>query len=155
MHDLRNDQRDTAATAETTPHVYPSPTTGQEVEIILARQLAGYLAAPIVITDPNRVVIYYNEPAERLLGRRFDEGGPVDSSEWSKKFSITDETGLPLPVDEIPLSIALRHGHVAHRTYYLQGMDGVRHHVNTTAIPLTGNAGRFLGVVAIYDELED
>jgi hypothetical protein len=34
-------------------------------------------------------------------------------------------------------------------------MDGVRHHVDTTAIPLTGNAGRFIGVITIYFELED
>src|SRR5947209_6436706 len=50
---------------------YPSPTTGQEIEVILARQLAGYLALPMVIVDPSHIVIFYNEPAERMLGRRF------------------------------------------------------------------------------------
>jgi PAS domain-containing protein len=155
MDDLRGTHRD-AATAEETPEPsYPSPTTGQQIEAILARQLAGYLTLPVVIADPNLVVVYYNEAAELLLGRRFDEGGPIHSSEWADTFSFTDEDGTPLPLDEIPLGIALRRRQVAHRRYYLQGMDGVRHHVDTTAIPLTGTAGRFVGVITIYSEIED
>ena len=31
------------------------------VEVILARQLAGYLALPVVIIDPGGTVIFYNE----------------------------------------------------------------------------------------------
>jgi PAS domain-containing protein len=151
MNVLRGD----AATAETPEPAYPSPTTGQEVEVILARQLAGYLALPVIIVDPNFVVVYYNEATERLIGRRFDEGGPIHPSEWSKRFSFTDEAGAPLPVDEFPIAVALRQRRPVHRTLWLQGMDGVRHHVDITAIPLTGNAGRFIGVLAINSELED
>jgi PAS domain-containing protein len=151
MDDLPGD----AAAAEIPEPAYPSPTIGQQVEVILARQLAGYLALPVVIVDPNLVVVYYNEAAERLLGRRFDEGGPIHPSEWSDTFSFTDDAGAPLPVGEIPMSLALRERRPVHRTYWLQGMDGVRHHVDTTAIPLTGNAGRFIGVITIYFEIED
>jgi PAS domain-containing protein len=147
-----DDRQDASAPAE--PE-YPSPTTGHQVEVILARQLAGYLALPILIMDPNHTVVYYNEPLERLIGRRFDEGGPVPWSEWSNTFSITDEDGTPLPGDETPLGITLQERRLAGRTYWLQGIDGTRHHIETTAIPLIGNAGRFLGVIAIYSELED
>jgi PAS domain-containing protein len=154
MDERREDRRDAPASGSVEPD-YPSPTTGQQIEVILARQLAGYLTLPIVIMDPNRTAVYYNEPAERLLGRRFDEGGPVRWSQMSTTFPITDEDGTPLSVDETPLGIALNQRRLSSRTYWLQGIDGTRHHVNTTAIPLVGNAGRFLGVIAIFDKVED
>jgi PAS domain-containing protein len=155
MDNLRGARQDTATAEETHEPDYPSPTTGQQVEVILARQLAGYLALPVVIADPNLVVVYYNEAAERLFGRRFDEGGPIPTSDWSDTFSFSDEDGTPLPVDEIPLGIALRQRRVAHRRYFLQGMDGVRHHIDNTAIPLTGIGGRLVGVITISSEIED
>ena len=43
----------------------------KDVEVILMRQLASYLAVPIFLVDPAGNLIFYNEPAERLLGRRF------------------------------------------------------------------------------------
>ena len=47
------------------------------VELILMRQLASYLAVPIFLVDPEGNLLYYNEPAERLLGRRYDETGEM------------------------------------------------------------------------------
>jgi PAS domain-containing protein len=42
-----------------------------EIEMILMRQLASYLAMPIFIVDPVGNLVFYNEPAESILGRRF------------------------------------------------------------------------------------
>jgi hypothetical protein len=42
------------------------------VELILMRQLASYLAMPILLFDPAGNLLFYNEPAEALVGRRFD-----------------------------------------------------------------------------------
>ena len=36
----------------------------QEIEMILVRQLASYLAMPIFIVDPQGTLVFYNEPAE-------------------------------------------------------------------------------------------
>jgi hypothetical protein len=47
------------------------------VELILMRQLASYLAMPIFLVDPDGNLLYYNEPAEYLLGRRYDETGEM------------------------------------------------------------------------------
>jgi hypothetical protein len=42
------------------------------IQIILTRQLAGYLSVPLFLVDQKGNLLYYNEPAEVLLGRRFE-----------------------------------------------------------------------------------
>src|SRR5262245_2901198 len=53
----------------------------QSVEMILVRQLASYLFVPVLVVDTTGTFIFYNEPAERILGVRFDEPGGIDSGE--------------------------------------------------------------------------
>jgi PAS domain-containing protein len=126
----------------------------QEIEVILVRQLAGYLALPVVILDPQGTVIYYNEPAERILARRFDEGGPIPPTHWAADFEFAYESGEPLPLEEMTLVAALRTRELVHMNFRLRGLDKVRHHVASAGIPLIGNAGRFLGVAAFFFELD-
>jgi PAS domain-containing protein len=125
------------------------------IELILARQLAGYLAVPIVIIDPGGTVIFYNEPAERIFGRRFDESGPIPPSQWGEAFDFVDESGQPVPPEEMPLASALRTRRLAHLNFRMRGLDGSRHYVAEVGIPLLGHAGRFLGVLAFMFELDD
>ena len=87
----------------------------KEIEMILARQLASYLAMPIFIVDPQGNLIYYNEPAEGVLGRRFEETGEMPVEEWSTLFQPTDETGKPLAPESLPLVVALTQHSPAHR----------------------------------------
>ena len=47
----------------------------QSVEMILVRQLASYLFVPVLVVDTTGTVVFYNEPAERILGVRFEETG--------------------------------------------------------------------------------
>jgi PAS domain-containing protein len=125
------------------------------VELILARQLAGYLAVPIVIMDPGGTVIFYNEPAERIFGRRFDESGPIPPAQWGEAFGFEDQSGQPVPVEKMPLATARRTRQLVHREYWMRGLDGSRHHVSEAGLPVLGNAGRFLGVIAFMFELAD
>jgi hypothetical protein len=53
------------------------------IQIILTMQLAGYLSVPTFLVDPNGALLFYNEPAEVLLGRRFDETSAMRAEEWS------------------------------------------------------------------------
>ena len=55
--------------------VYPFYMAAYEIEIILNRQLADCLSIPVFITDTKGTLIYYNEPAEEILGKRYDETG--------------------------------------------------------------------------------
>ena len=67
-----------------------------EIEIILNRQLADCLSIPVFITDTDGNLIFYNEPAEGVLGKRFEETGEMPVAEWSTVFKPLDETGDPL-----------------------------------------------------------
>jgi PAS domain-containing protein len=122
------------------------------VELILMRQLASYLAMPIFLVDPEGNLLYYNEPAERLLGRRFDETGEMPLAEWSTVFTPTAEDGSLIPAEEVPLTIALQKWHAAHRTLSIRGLDGVVRRIAVTAFPLEGQGRRRLGAVAIFWE---
>ena len=124
----------------------------QEVEVILTRQLASYLVIPVFIVGPFGDLLYYNEPAEGILGHRFDETGEMSIGEWSTIFESTDAAGTVLPPEQLPLVIALRNRTPAHLDFWLRGLDGHRRHVAATAFPLVGRAGRFLGAVALFWE---
>jgi PAS domain-containing protein len=124
----------------------------QEIEVILARQLADYLALPIFLVDQAGQLLFYNEPAEKILGHRFEETGPMPAEEWATIFRPTDEDDRPLPPEQLPLMIALRAGRPAHSGFWIRGLDGVLRQIYVTAVPLLGQANRRLGAFAIFWE---
>jgi PAS domain-containing protein len=124
----------------------------EEIEVILTRHLASYLAMPVFLVDRAGTLVYYNEPAELILGKRFDETGPMAADEWATIFNPTDPTGAPLPPHELPLIIALVERRPVHRQICIRGLDGVLRLIEVTAFPLLGTAERDLGAVAIFWE---
>jgi hypothetical protein len=48
---------------------------------------------PVFITDTKGNLIFYNEPAEQLLGSRFEDAGEMKVETWSKVFKQQDEDG--------------------------------------------------------------
>ena len=126
----------------------------REVELILVRQLASYLAIPIFLVDPAGSLIFYNEPAELLLGRRYDETGEMPVEEWSTVFVPKDEEGVPLPPHELPLVRALADHTPHHGRMKIDGLDGGHRTLDVTAIPLVGQHGRELGALAVFWEVE-
>ena len=125
----------------------------QEIEVILARHLAEYLAMPIFIVNPAGDLIFYNEPAEAILGKHYSETGVMPASEWSTVFHPMDEDGNPVPPEELPLMIALSHHRPAHKTLHIRGLDGILRRIEVTAFPLVGQADRFLGGIALFWEI--
>jgi hypothetical protein len=127
---------------------------GHEVELILMKQVASYLAVPIFLVDPAGTLLYYNEPAESLLGERYDETGEMPLEEWGTVFAPTDRSGAPLAPEELPLAIAVQQGRPAHGQLSITGLDGVARQLSVTAFPLVGQSNRNLGAVAIFWEDE-
>jgi PAS domain-containing protein len=124
----------------------------QEIEVILMRHLASYLAMPIFVVDPAGTLLFYNEPAEVILGRRFDEAGEMPFEEWSVVFAPHDPDGNPVPPDALPLAVALRQRRAAHGRLRIRRLDGTPAEIEVTAFPLEGQGGRHLGAVAILWE---
>ena len=127
---------------------------GHDVELILMKQLASYLALPIFLVDPVGTLLYYNEPAELLLGKRYDETGEMPLEEWGTVFAPTDSNGVPMAPEDLPLAIAVQQGHPAHGQFSITGLDGVARDLSVTALPLVGQSNRNLGAVAIFWEDE-
>ena len=125
------------------------------IQIILTRQLAGYLSVPTFLVDPKRTLLFYNEPAEALLGRRFDETGAMPAEEWSMIFAPVDQESQPIPPAELPLIIALRERRPAYKRFFIRGLNGVQRHLEVVAIPILGIQSEFLGAVALFRELSE
>ena len=123
-----------------------------DVEVILMKQVASYLAMPIFVVDLAGTLIFYNEPAEALLGRRYDETGDMPLEEWGTVFVPTDVDGTVLAPEDLPLAVALAERRPAHGEFSITAMDGHRHHLAVTAFPLVGQNERELGAVALFWE---
>jgi PAS domain S-box-containing protein len=126
-----------------------------EIEIILTRQLASYLAMPIFIVDPAGSLLFYNEQAETLLGHRFEETGELTLDEWSALWQPTTEDGEKIRPEDLPLSQALTSGHPVHASLFIRGLDGVSRQIEVTGVPIHGQSGRKLGAFAVFWEMRD
>jgi PAS domain-containing protein len=126
----------------------------RELELILMRQLASHLRMPVLIVDPHGDLVFFNEAAEPILGRRFEETGEIRRGEWSNLFKPTNDDGSPVPRQEQPLFVATEHGRPAYRRSWIRGLDGVLRQIEGIAIPLLGQSDRFLGAAGIFWEVK-
>ena len=126
-----------------------------EIEIILNRQLADCLSIPVFITDTIGNLIFYNEPAEKILGSRFEETGEMRVETWSTVFKPLDEQRQPLPPEGLPLVKTLSDRHPHHKTFWIESMKGNAEKISVTSYPIVGRTGKFLGAVAIFWESKD
>jgi PAS domain-containing protein len=125
----------------------------QPVEMILARQLAGYLSVPVLLVDTAGTVVFYNEPAERILGVRFEETGPIDREEADRLVELSDDPAAEPGDLERPLEVALEERRPAHaHRLMLRRSDRVRLQIEVTAFPLIGQEGKLIGAVAMFWE---
>jgi PAS domain-containing protein len=124
------------------------------IELILGRHLASYLGVPIFIVDPRGNMVYYNEPAEAILGIRFEETGRMPMAEWSRVFTPADADGTPIEPKNLPLVIALQQARPAYDEFYIQGLDESTRHIQVIGIPVIGLAGKRLGAIAVLWEIE-
>lgn len=123
--------------------------TQKPLELILARNLMSALSTPAFLVDEGGVLVFYNEAAGTLLGRRFEELGTVGPDEWGSMFGPFDASGAPIPYDDLPLVQAVRNGRPAHAEFAIRSTDGVSHSVEVSAFPiLTAHGSQ--GAIAVF-----
>lgn len=123
--------------------------TQRPLELILARNLMSALSTPAFLVDEGGLLVFYNEAAGMLLGKRFEELGAVGPQEWGAMFGPFDEAGEPIPYDELPLVLAVRNGRPAHGELEIRSTDGTSHTVEVSAFPiLTAHGTR--GGIAVF-----
>lgn len=120
------------------------------IEIILNRQIADCQAIPVFITDTVGNLLFYNEPAEEILGKRYEDTGEMAVEEWSTIFNNKNDYGEPLPPEELPLVKTLKHQSPFHKTFWIESLQGKAERISVTSYPIIGRSGRFLGAVAIF-----
>jgi len=125
------------------------------VELILARQLASSLAVPVLLVDASGDTLYFNEPAELIFARRFDEIEALGFKERTKVLAPRRSDGQPMPAGELPGMTAMRERRPAHAALYIRGFDGVMRSVEATAVPLESAGGRVLGALVVLWSSQD
>ena len=123
--------------------------------LILAREFASKLATATFLIDPDGRLVYFNEPAERILGRSFAEAGELAESDWASLLAVEELDGTPMPLEARPAAIALHERRPAHHSFRVRALDGQSRAISATALPLLASRKELVGVVSIFWELEE
>ena len=127
-------------------------TAQKSLPLILAREFAANLATPLAIFDEDGTFVFFNEPAERIIGQTPAELGNLPEQEWRARFSAERLDGTPVADEDQPTAVARRERHPTHETLVYTMLDGQRRTLAVTAIPMLGREDEFLGVVAVFWE---
>jgi PAS domain-containing protein len=125
------------------------------LELILARNLLASVSTPAFLVGDQGTLLFYNEAAAALLGRRFEESGTLSASEWTSEFGPYGEDGLPLPYDEIPATVALRSHRPFHGTFRVGRAGRDQREIAASAIPIVGPGGSSGAIVIFWPVTED
>ena len=124
----------------------------QPIELILLKQWAEHMASPVWLLDVEGLLVYSNEPAESLLGLRFDQAGEITAHDLSDLFQTASLEGSPLAASDLPVVIALTKRVPHHAQLSIQNRSGELKHIEVTALPLVAADGELLGAIAIFWE---
>jgi len=132
-----------------------TPPGQQPLELILARNLLSSISTPAFLVDAEGVLVFFNDAAGALLGRRFEESGKMPPEEWGRAFGPYGEGGEHIPFEQLPLTIALREGRPSHAAFQIHSSHGDQHDIEVSALPLVSTDGGFRGALAIFWPVAD
>jgi PAS domain S-box-containing protein len=126
-----------------------APPAQKHLVLILAREFASNLATPMLLTDANGTLVFFNEAAEAIVGSSYAEAGEMSFADWSAQSAARTLDGRPLAEHERPAAIALYERRPAHERLLITGLDGSERAIEVTAFPLFAHGDEFLGIVLI------
>jgi len=134
---------------------YSSGMSAQKpLELILARNLLSSLSTPAFLVGEQGTLLFFNEAAAAMLGRRFEETGTLSAEEWTGEFGPFGEDEEPIPYDEIPATVAVRSGRPFHGNFRICAVGGKHEDIAASAIPIVGPGGSS-GAIVIFWPLEE
>jgi hypothetical protein len=125
----------------------------KDIVLILARELASNIATPMLIFDTHANLVFFNEPAEVVLGTTFSQTGEVSPEGWAERWKVTEMDGAELELLDSPLARALADEAPGHHPMRVLGLDGVWRGVEATVYPLFARAQKAVGAVAVFWEV--
>jgi PAS domain-containing protein len=123
--------------------------SARPLELILARNLLASLSTPAFLIDQKGEIAFYNDAAGQLLGRRYEDCGPMPAEEWTRTYGPLGDDGEPIPWHDLPLSRPLLRNRPAHATFPIRSIDGRRHLIESSGLPIMG-AGGYRGALVVF-----
>jgi PAS domain-containing protein len=127
-------------------------TEGQEhpLELILARNLISIISLGAMLVDTEGAIIFYNDAAAEILGARFEETGRIPWQAWRTEIGPFDEEGNRLPIENLPVTVALRDARPGYGRFQIQSANSGMVPIEATALPLIGPAGLHGALVVFW-----
>jgi hypothetical protein len=101
------------------------------LELILARNLLTAISTPAFLVDDDAQLLFY-----------FEESGRMTAEQWTARFGPFERDGVPVSVEELELTRALRDGRPAHASFCIRSAGGEEHSIEASALPISGSADR-------------
>ena len=124
----------------------------QPLDLILARNLMTVLEVPSFLVNGDGALVFFNEAAGELLGKRFEETGTLSRDRWNE-IGPVDPHGNPVDATGMPLRVALREGRPAHGRFHICTDQRAIVEVETSAFPLVSD-GNFHGALVVFWQVE-
>ena len=118
--------------------------------LILAREFVSNLSTPALDADARGYLVFYNEAAEAVVGRRFAETGEMPLDDWLAAFEPKTLASEPIPPERRPARVALDERRAAHLQYLVSSADGIEREIEVTAFPLFAHTDDFVGIVVVF-----
>ncbi len=119
------------------------------LELILARNLLSSISTPAFLVGAEGMLLFYNEAAGAMVGRRFEETGTMTAEEWTTAFGPFDDSEQPIPYDQNNLTKSLREGRPAHGNFRICVAGNIHQDIAASAIPIVGRDGSS-GAIVIF-----
>lgn len=116
------------------------------------RVLLGSLPAGVTMFEvAGGTLVATNRSAETLFGRAVATS--VRASEVVDSFRLLREDGSPYPIDELPLTVAIKRGEASVKNdVFVARPDGTKIVLRTLASPVRDEKGRIVSVVAVWED---
>lgn len=125
------------------------------LELILARNLLSSISTPAFLVGAEGTLLFYNEAAGAMIGRRFEDTGTMTADEWTAAFGPFDDDDHPIPYDQNNLTKSLREGRPAHGNFRICIAGNVHQDIAASAIPIVGRDGSSGAIVIFWPLPED
>jgi PAS domain-containing protein len=124
------------------------------IELILARNLLSSLSTPAFLASGPGEIVFYNDAASVILGQRFEETGKMSPEEWTSTFGPFGDDGSPIPLEQQPLTVALRANRAGHAIYRIRSLSGIEHTIEASGLPIVGIDG-FQGAMVFFWAIDE
>ena len=119
------------------------------LELILARNLLSSISTPAFLVGEKGELVFYNEAAGALVGRRFEETGKMSAEEWTTEFGPFDEDEQPIDYMQNPATTAVRENRPYHGNFRICAAGGNHQDIAASTIPIVGPGGSS-GAIVIF-----